>query len=168
MKPLQNWQLELVQIYTGSGSLAQLAEQRTLNPQVPGSSPGRPTTRTERLFDEGRSVLVCGSTNICRGFGRRDPNPPPQEPIILTPDLCGRGGIGKRPRVTAVPTQDRPERVTSRLSSLLIYRGRGGIGRRPRVTAVPTQDRPEPTPAETDYPHRQIYADVAELADAPG
>jgi hypothetical protein len=26
------------------GSLAQLAEQRTLNPQVPGSSPGRPTT----------------------------------------------------------------------------------------------------------------------------
>jgi len=70
--------------------------------------------------------------------------------------------------VTAVPTQDRPERVTSRLSSLLIYRGRGGIGRRPRVTAVPTQDRPEPTPAETDYPHRQIYADVAELADAPG
>ena len=37
-------QRSLLGLKCNPGSLAQLAAQRTLNPQVPGSSPGRPTT----------------------------------------------------------------------------------------------------------------------------
>jgi hypothetical protein len=38
--------LEVAVLLDSAGPLAQLAEHRTLNPQVPGSSPGGPTTTT--------------------------------------------------------------------------------------------------------------------------
>src|SRR5690554_2253851 len=65
------------------GPLAQLAEQRTFNPWVPGSSPGRPTAKPQFGGGPGRGFPAFGR-------GRRPPRAAPRS----YPEPVPEGGEG--------------------------------------------------------------------------